>query len=396
MRRLMEKKEDCCGCQACSQVCPKHCIEMRPDEEGFSYPWVDDTACIRCGACERVCPIVNVQPDSGQQVPDAYAAVNLDDSVRQNSSSGGVFSALAEHTIRGGGVVFGAALSGDCRSVFHTAVDQVEELDKLRGSKYLQSSIGDTYIKAKKALTDGKPVLFTGTPCQIEGLKTFLGREYDNLLCADLICHGVPSPGVWNKHLDELEKQKHFAVSDVLFRHKKWGWHDFSSCYVSTTGKKIVIPHFRDTFMQAFLTDGCLRPSCHDCRFRKFHRVSDLTMADFWGIEDICPEMDDDMGTSLILVHSPKGQEAMDALAPRLKMKRVDAGQAIKCNPAMVSSCAAHKNRQVFLDSLKSTRLKKAVQTYLPLKHKTDPVDVLVKVLKQTGLLKIVKKILGR
>ena len=194
-------KQNCCGCFACANICSNGCIEMHADEEGFLYPSVDTSRCIQCGLCKQVCPILHSYNEIRGMSPAGYAVINMDEKVRLASSSGGVFSLFAEQTIRDGGVVFGAALSKDCGSVVHIEEDSLSELAKLRGSKYVQSSIGDAYIKTQNALKKGRKVLFTGTPCQIEGLHGFLRKKYENLLCMDLICHGVPSPKVWKKYV---------------------------------------------------------------------------------------------------------------------------------------------------------------------------------------------------
>lgn len=200
----LEEWSTCCGCSACAQACPKGCITMQADGEGFLYPVIDENTCIACGACEHVCPIKNTSPEPTGE-PDAYAAYSKNTEQRLESSSGGVFSLLAEEILQNSGVVFGAAMSEDCRKAQHIAVERQEDLWKLRGSKYLQSEIGSTYRQAENALKQGRRVLFSGTPCEIEGLHRYLRREYENLLCVDLICHGVPSAKLWEKYVSYRE-----------------------------------------------------------------------------------------------------------------------------------------------------------------------------------------------
>lgn len=348
----IKKKENCCGCHACAQICPKHCITMQEDKEGFLYPKINEKTCINCGACEKVCPIMRNAPEPKNKTPDAYAAINQDESVRLQSSSGGVFSLLAQWTIENGGVVFGAAMSEDCRSVRHIKAENVQELKELRGSKYLQSIIGNTYCQVKKELESGRKVLFTGTPCQIEGLKSFLQRSYENLLCVDLICHGVPSPLVWRTYLSEQENRAGAPTRRTFFRHKKYGWKTYALLLEFSNNKTYESILSKDAFMQAFLQDACLRPSCHSCRFKKLNRVSDITIADYWGIQNQIPQMDDDKGTSLVLLHSAKGKEIFRSICENLSYQKVDVKTAISGNPSMLTSVKPHRHRDEFFDHL--------------------------------------------
>lgn len=361
----IQKKEDCCGCHACAQICPGKCIEMRPDEEGFLYPRIDAAACVQCGLCEQVCPILHPQPEPQGKQPAAYATINRDETVRRESSSGGVFTALAEQVLAQGGVVFGAAMTADQHGVHHIAVESLEGLAALRGSKYLQSTIGDTYARAKQALHAGRKVLFTGTPCQIEGLRRFLrGREEPNLLCVDLICHGVPSPRVWETYVSEQETCAGAPARRTFFRHKKYGWKTFALFLEFSNNKAYEHVLGEDVFLQAFLRNACLRPSCHACAFKKLNRASDITVADYWGVEAQHPEMDDDKGTSLVLVHSAKGQACLDAVRPALHCKPVELAAALRGNPSMTASAVPHRTRGQFFAHLGTMPFAQLVRRY--------------------------------
>lgn len=323
------EKHKCCGCSACVQRCPKGCIEMREDEEGFLYPQVDLDACIDCGLCEKVCPVI-LQAEKREPLA-CYAAYNPDESVRRESSSGGIFSLLAEKTINEGGVVFGASWNEHWQ-VAHSYTETREGLTQFRGSKYVQSVIGESYKQAEEFLKTGRKVLFSGTPCQIAALKLFLRKDYDNLLTVDFICHGVPSPGVFRAYLQEelhyriTGKRKHIpfvpneglslppeaTITHIGFRDKCSGWKSYSfRCMYQTNGD---IQEFAEdlgtnTFLKGFLTDLYLRPSCHKCPAKSLKSGSDITIGDFWGFEDM-PEMkDDDKGISAILVNTQKGQD---------------------------------------------------------------------------------------
>ena len=303
-------KRDCCGCGACVQSCPKNCISMKTDEEGFVYPAVDESVCIGCGLCEKVCPILNEITDLSTK--GAYAACSNEDS-RLTSSSGGLFTLFAEKIIEEGGVVCGAAFDDDFL-VHHVIVESVADLELLRGSKYVQSSTGDVFIRIKDYLKTDRKVLFTGTACQVAGLKRFLGRDYDNLYTIDILCHGVPSPAVWRKYLDYLKEKEHSNIKNVNFRDKVVGWHDFSLTVNFENGHAVSETFLKDKYMKMFLGNYILRPSCYKCRFKDISRASDLSIGDAWGVENIFPELDDNKGTSVAIVHTDKGISLMEEI----------------------------------------------------------------------------------
>jgi coenzyme F420-reducing hydrogenase beta subunit len=255
--------------------------------------------------CERVCPILKKQAPQPTEVK-AYAAYAAEDALRAQSSSGGLFTLLAEEILSRGGYVAGAAFDEDL-SVRHILVDNVRDLEKLRGSKYVQSRMEDTYLCVKEQLQKGRPVLFTGVSCQVAGLKAYLGKEYENLYTVDVLCHGVPSPKVWEQYLREQEADHREKPAAVSFRDKRTGWRRSSISVKFADGAEYCRPGEENRYMQLFLRDICLRPSCHSCRFKSFPRLSDLTIGDAWGIEKQMPELDDDRGISLVMINTPKG-----------------------------------------------------------------------------------------
>ena len=284
MIKITDKKE-CCGCSACAQRCPVQCIKLHSDNEGFLYPVIDKQQCINCGLCSRVCPVIN--QNSIQKPVTTYAAKNCDITLRKASSSGGIFTSLAERTINNGGVVFGAAFNCNWE-IEHIHVDNINDIKKLRGSKYVQSQIGNSYAVAEKYLKEGKEVLFSGTPCQIAGFKRYLRKEYNNLTTVDVVCHGTPSPLVWRKYLDEVSSRHSITqITDIQFRDKTEGWKSYSLSirYKDKEGTEKI---FRETlnenvFMKCFLSNLCLRPSCYSCPARSGKSGSDITLADLWG-----------------------------------------------------------------------------------------------------------------
>ena len=387
MVEITEKK-DCCGCSACVNVCPRGCVSMERDGEGFFYPRADREKCVSCGLCEKVCPVLH-SPAAPEGAPKACAAFGSPED-RKGSSSGGVFAGLARQVLEQGGLVFGAAMGENQGYAAHVGIDSLAELPKLQGSKYLQSRMGDCFRQAKKALDAGKAVLFTGTPCQIEGLKNFLGRDYENLLTADVICHGVPSEKLWQKYLEFQQRRYGSPVTDVRFRDKRQGWKSFSMVLTFENGKRYGKKLYFDLFLQLFLQDLCLRPSCYACPSRKKHRVSDLTLGDFWGCDRVCPEMDDDTGLSLVLIHSEKGQRAFDALS--LKRKTVTLEQALTANKAVIRSPKMPENREAVLSALDGCSIDAVGKQYL----RKLPWKQALRLSLPEGAVRKIKRVLGR
>lgn len=359
----IKDKAKCSGCHSCMNICPKNCIEMKVDKEGFWYPEVDKEKCIECGLCEKRCPILNDM--SIKNKPQAYACYNKDGEIRKESSSGGVFTLLASYIIDNGGIVYGAAFNQNFE-VEHIEVTNKQDLSKLRGSKYVQSKLGDTYSKIKEHLNQNKLVYFSGTPCQIDGLLCFLNKRYDNLICQDFICHGVPSPKVWKKYLNERNKQFGNRPKNINFRNKKYGWESFDMCieYENYTYNEI---HRKDTFMQAFLKDLCLRPSCYDCHSKSLHRNSDITLADFWGIKEICPEMYDNKGTSLVFINGNKGKQLFDEILKDINYQEVDINKASKYNPSSFKSVNIPEKREEYMNNIFNNRFDKYSKKYTKL-----------------------------
>lgn len=327
----IKEKKGCTGCYACANICPDsvNCISMVEDEEGFWYPKVDYNRCIECGLCIDVCPVLNYRVV--ENALTAYACINKDEQVRLESSSGGLFSVLSEQVIEDGGVVFGAVF-GEKFDVVHSYAETREEIGKFRGSKYVQSKIGDAYRQAKSILESGRKVLFTGTPCQIAGLKSFLRKSCDNLLCVDVICHGVPSPKVWKRYIEYREEKAKSLTQRISFRLKDEGWKRYSVSFLFKNDTEYRQNFNNDLYMRAFLRNACLRPSCYECKFKSLHPQSDMTLADFWGIQNIASEMDDDKGISLLFINSEVGKEMFNKIRNEIIYKEVDINEAVKYN----------------------------------------------------------------
>lgn len=338
-------KHNCCGCEACVQACPKQCISFNEDTEGFRYPQVDESRCVECDACERACPVLS--PYESRKPLQQLAAINPDSTIREASSSGGIFTMLAEQVINTGGVVYGVRFDENWQAIFdHT--ETIEGLAAFRGSKYIQARVGSTFIEVKEFLKSGRKVMFTGTPCQVAALRHFLHREYDHLLLVDFICHGVPSPKVWSRYLNEVTQNAMHSICDVQFRNKKQGWKRYNFNLTYDNGGqayKISSWHQQNHYMRLFLNDVISRPSCHECKSKEGRSGSDLTIADFWGIDKLNPQMDDDKGTSLVLVNTNKGAATYSNL--QLDSWEAQYEDIIKYNPGL-RNASMHPKRSLF------------------------------------------------
>lgn len=381
----IEDKSKCCGCYACFNICPKQAIEMKEDEKGFKYPTIHKEKCINCGLCEKVCPIIN--KTKTENMPKAYACYNKNEKIRLESSSGGIFTLIAEYILDNNGIIYGAAFN-DNWDVEHIRIDNKDDLSKLRTSKYVQSNINNTYKLAKKDLDDGRKVLFTGTPCQVNGLYSFLNKEYSNLYTQDIICHGVPSPKVWKKYLDFRKKKDSASPMRINFRQKDEGWNLFA-LLLQYNNNAYKTNHNDDLFMQAFLRDACLRDSCYDCSFKEKNRKTDITLADFWGINNVVPEINDDKGTSLVIVNTEKGQDLINNIKDNMVYKEVDFEQSIQYNKAMYQSATKPQLREEFFDNLDKLEFDELVEKYT---LKPNRPNIFRRILRKAK--KIIKKIL--
>lgn len=366
-------------------ACPKSCIEMKPDEYGFSYPEVNSSACVSCGACACACPVLK-EKSAEQELPPAYAFRADQKSVRLKSSSGGMFSLLATRILAEGGVVFGAAMDKECQNVLHTMATNSQELEEQCGSKYLQSDLTGVFPRVKQKLESGVQVLFTGTPCQIDGLNAFLGREYPNLLRMEVICHGVPSLKLWQGYRRAVSGG---SLQKVNFRDKRFGWKNYSLLLVTENAKPQRSIFQGDPYMRIFLRNYALRPSCYQCASKGSSRGADLTAGDFWGIEKVMPSMDDDTGTSLVLVHSDKGRRALEAIREQAHYQAVDTEKALAGNSAMLHSVKRPERNGEFLEDMKKLSFSALAEKYVPLTGK----DRLRSILVYTGLMPLIKRL---
>lgn len=383
------KKEDCTGCHACYNVCLKECITMEHDVEGFLYPNINTEKCIKCNLCEKVCPIIHQEKIENN--PIAYGCYNKNEDIRNQSTSGGIFTLIAENVINSEGVVFGAEFDENY-NVIHSSTDNISGLEKFRGSKYVQSKIGDTYKQIKQLLKEDKTVLFTGTPCQIGGLKSYLRKDYSNLICQDIVCHGVPSPYVWQHYKNLISKDRN--IKNINFRDKSTGWKRYSLKFDFTDGKSYEEVGNENAYIKGFIKNLYLRPSCYNCAYKTLNRQSDITLADFWGVEDILPSLDDNKGTSLIFVNSDKGKYLFDKIKNNIIYEGVDIEKSIEFNPCAIKSCSYNKKRNLFMDKYNENNFVNFISELTKEKQKNKLLIFIQKLMFKIN--SIIKMILGR
>lgn len=342
------KTELCTGCGACAAVCPVGCITMEPDNEGFLQPVIQAEKCVGCNRCQQICPILTECSLPGDATV-AYAAINADEQVRFNSTSGGVFSLLCNWVLEHNGDIFGAAYDDDFH-VTHWRVEDVRDLYKLRGAKYAQSRLGNTFSQAQACLKEGRYVLFSGTPCQIGGLVSFLGKDYEKLILVDLICHGVPSPKVWQHYIDYRSAKDACGQKPVRInlRSKETGWPGYSIRFDYPDGQFYSAPNSQDPYLRGFVGNLYLRQSCYNCHFKGSTRQSDFTLGDYWGVWSQLPEFHDGKGTSLVLLHTEKAKKVWSQVAENMRISKATANPLADNPSALTSPELTDKRAQFF------------------------------------------------
>ena len=371
----------CSGCGACVAICPTDCISLRADEEGFLYPKVDMNSCLSCSKCESICPFAK-ETSSKEYQPIVAAAKAKNDALRYVSSSGGIFSLLAENCLHEHGVVCGAAMTKDCRGVHHVMVEDYQGLSALRGSKYIPSDMGDIFIKVRSLLDEGRRVLFSGVSCQVAGLKSFLGKEYDNLFTVEIICHGVPSPVLWEKYIKHWELANRKKVKEVYFRSKKISWQDFGEKYVTNEGEEFFQLANYNPYFLMFNSGMALRKSCYKCKVKQGNSKSDISIGDFWHIEDYAPEFADNKGVSLVLINSDQGKQWFNLIKNQIdyiiEPNRFTFDDVAKYNPGVKRSLGIDEKREMFYSDLNRLSMRRFIKKYTPLTYKQKIKEFLI------------------
>ncbi len=334
----------CCGCTACVNVCPVQCIVMHRDMEGFDYPLADSYKCISCGKCEEVCPVISPMPE---RKPLAVMGGRCTEFVR-GSSSGGIFPYAAKKATEAGGLVYGAAFDSDM-SVAHRVASDLSGVEAFRGSKYVQSELYAVFEDIREILAEGRKVLFSGTPCQVAGLKKYIGKTDEGLWTMDFACHGVPSPGLWRKYVSALEKKYGASLSGVSFRDKTRSWMHYDVVYEFSRGGHLVRTRYMDDpYMALFVQNMTLRPSCYRCPVRCGRSGSDLTLGDLWNVRQCLPEQNDDTGSGLVLVNTEKGRALLEGLG----LYELDFESATGNNRGFAGISAVPERREEFFTGL--------------------------------------------
>lgn len=394
MMLAYDKKENCAGCTACVNICPHQAISMQADNDGFLYPVTDEELCDDCGLCRKICPFRNNFRISGNfEQPLVYAAKHRSDEVRMNSSSGGMFTAISDYILGNDGVIYGAAFDKQFK-VCHQRADNKEERNKFRGSKYVQSELKGVFTEIKKELEQGKMVLFTGTPCQNAGLHAYLQKSYEKLFLCDIVCHGTPSPLLWQEYIASLNKRNKSRLMSYSFRCKEAGWRGYNVQAVFENGKSRLNTPELLTYTRIFASDLALRSSCYNCKFCHFHRPADITIADFWGIEKIMPEFDDNKGISLVLANSTKGRDLFAQASDSLYFRESNTVECRQHN--LHSPSASSPLREQFWQDYHANGIEYIFKKYGGWGAKQSAKRLTRNGLDKIGLLSLARKVAGR
>ncbi len=357
-------KGACTGCKMCGDLCPKHAIYFESDEEGFWFPKVDEAKCVRCGLCLKKCPSCSLPDKRNKEfIPISYGSLSKDENLRWNSSSGGLFSEAASRWMTDGGLCVGAIYDKN-QNVKHVLCSKIEDIQALRQSKYVQSETNGIYSLVNNALIQGQRVLVCGTPCQVAAFYSFLGKDYDNLCTIDFVCLGIPSPLVYRRYLEMLEKRYKSKVKKVWFKNKKEGWRGIGTSIQFENNKEYFRTGSRDLYINAFGEGLDMRRSCHACQYREIPHRSDIMLGDFWGIENLHAQLDDNKGMSAIIINSFKGLKLFESIADHLSYFPTTVDEIAKENYAIYKPKVANKNRDAFLRELNHLSLDKAMEKY--------------------------------
>lgn len=339
-------KENCCGCAVCEQICPNAAITMKADSEGFLYPNINNSLCSDCGLCKAKCTFTHPAHKNDITAQKVFALKHKDDTVRTSSTSGGAFTAISDYILSIDGSVFGVVFDERFHAQY-TCARNIEERDRMRGSKYVQADSRSILNTVQRELAAGKTVLFTGTPCVCESLRDILSpSEKERLIICDIVCHGVPSPLLWEQHIDSIKKIRKMDIASYYCRSKTSGWHTHDELCIFSNGKQEHATALTQKHRTLFYTQNILRPSCYNCKYSSLDRVSDITIGDFWGIENSIPEIDDNRGVSLILINTDKGMQIFNFISRSCNYWQSNSQNCIQ--PQLVHPAIRPNNRDKF------------------------------------------------
>ena len=388
----IDELRDCCGCTACVSKCIKRCITMECDSEGFYYPVIDEEKCVNCGACIKVCQQKKYDNVTALNAIEYYAAFANDNNIRKTSSSGGVFQLIAEKTIDNKGVVYGVQMSDDCYACEYVRISEKNALHRIRGSKYIQAYTNDVYNMVKKDLENNTSVLFSGTPCICNGLHLFLGGKYEHLTILDCICHGVPSQKIWSMYLKREERIVGSKAINVSFRSKVISWSYFSLSTLFGNNHSTFQSFKCNPYMQLMLDNISLRPSCYSCSAKGNNRYADITLGDFWGIDDIIPKLNTHgYGVSAVICNTKKGAQCFNDIKDRITFQIVRKEDITKYNSCLEESVIEPDQRHAFFYDIDTLDINEVIKKYVHVSNRTKAAVVLEKY----GILNIIRKIRG-
>lgn len=394
MKNICSDIQLCTGCTACVNVCPKNCIEMRADSEGFLFPYVDEKICVSCKLCEKTCPVNN--PPKLNEVQKGYIVRNIDKKIVSNSTSGGTSAAFADYAFQQGGTIFGVGYDANMITR-HFGINKTEKdrVSEMQGSKYVQSILGLTFKEVKKTLDLGIFVVFTGTPCQIAGLKSYLNKDYENLITVDLVCHGVSSPLLFKKYVEYMESRYRSKAFDVRFRNKTYGYHSSTMMIAFENGKKYYGSGRIDYMAKAYFRGVCSRKSCYQCPFKGEARCSDLTIFDSWNVGKLNQDCkDDDLGFTNIFVHTKRGDAFVKELTDVLQLWEADPILMHRLDGVMISKQPSRAAfREELLQGIAQGQFQVVMQQYLPVTTKDHVVEWVKGMLHRMGVMRIVKQV---
>jgi coenzyme F420-reducing hydrogenase beta subunit len=391
----IERKEDCCGCSACMAACPVDAIQMTADDEGFQYPQIDMEKCINCGKCDRVCPIKNPVPEISQE-QKAYLFQLKDKKLRMDSTSGGAFTAIAGTILREGGVVFGAAYDENLQ-VIHTYVEKEADLWRFRNSKYVQSNVQNSFRQVKDFLQQGRKVCFSGTPCQVEGLNSYLKNvdKKQNLILVDLVCRAVPSPLLWKKYVAWQQERLGKEIGNIRFRDKRHYGYKYSQMVIEDKAGNVIYHSGveSDPYLRAFFSNLSDRPSCYECKFKKRYRVSDMTIWDCFDVGLKDKDFDDDLGTTNVLIHNLEKENVINENMQGV-FKEITADKCVYGMRELIQSVTKNNKRREFFDTVESKKMDEICLEYFPDNSYVKLKRMLRVILFRTGIYGVCKKCL--
>lgn len=397
MDTLFKQKHDCCGCTACMSICPEQAITMEADEEGFLYPQINPELCVECEACKKLCAFQNgYTTHDNFDEPGVYAVKHEAEEVRFSSTSGGMFTAFSDEILSCGGVIYGVGFDDKLVVCHQRAVDK-DQRDNFRGSKYVQSELRQSFFGVKSDLRSGRKVLFTGTPCQVAGLRKYLnqsGVNTANLILCDIVCHGTPSPLIFAEYLRICESKSNKKIVNHICRSKVEGWHAHTEMNIFIDRQEDYKSFLSQLYKNIFYSYLALRPSCHSCKYTSLRRPSDITIADFWDVDKTIPEFDDNKGVSLVLINTAKGQELFNKVKDRIVFKQSNTDACLQ--PNLKEPTKPSPKRDEFWQDYQASGFDYVIKKYFGYGAKGDIKRLILKIIRKIGLLQAVKRVLGR